>query len=120
MIVKNYEQILFEMLKPIAEDGHRVYLNTVQEDEDDQPEDFIVYRTVTSYGKVYGDGLAQLRACDCDIIVNEHGTGNSEESGYLIRLVEEILNQKEVTYTKSKFLDLDENSSVQVTFSFTL
>ena len=121
MILKDYEQMIFQMLKPLVAKGHRVYLNTVDEDEDDQPLDFIIYRAnVSNYVAVYGDGVPQLRNSDCDIIVNEYGTGNNENSGYLVKLVEQILIDNEISYIRIGGLELDENSSVQTTFSFTL
>lgn len=121
MILKDYEVQLFQLLKPLVSKGYRIYLNTVDEDEDDQPLDFIIYRAnVANYVGVYGDGAPQLRKSDCDIIVNEYGTGNNENSGYLVKAVEQILVDNEISYIKNGGLELGENSSVQTTFSFTL
>ena len=121
MILKDYEAQIFQMLKPLVTQGVQVYLNTVDEDEDDQPLDFVLYRAnVANYASVYGDGVAQIRNSDCDIIVNEYGTGNNEGSGYLVRLVEQILVDHEISYIRTSGLELGENSAVQTTFSFTL
>lgn len=121
MIPKDYNQILFNILKPLLDQGVNLYLNTVSEDEDSQPLDFVVYRTgVVDTALVYGDGKCQLRECECDVIVNEYGTGNSENSGYLVKLVENQLIQNGISYKKYfPGVELKSNTT-QTTFTFVL
>lgn len=117
---KNYDQILYDILKPLKDDIP-LYLNTCPEDEDSQPEDFIVYRTnIVNSTKVYGDGISLIRSCECDIIVNEYGTGNYPNSGEFERRVEQLLIDKNISYAKYRPGVEQKSNSVQTNFTFTL
>lgn len=121
MITKDYNKIVYDLLKPLVEEGVELYLNTVPEDEDSQPADFVVYRTgVVDSALAYGDGKCLLRQCECDVIVNEYGTGNSSTSGQLTKKVEELLIDNEIAY-KKYFPGVElKSNTVQTTFTFIL
>lgn len=121
MIPKDYNQLVYNLLKPLVEDNVELYLNTVPEDENSQPLDFIVYRTgVVDSALAYGDGKCLLRQCECDVIVNEYGTGNRGDSGQLAKNVEEILLKNEIAY-KKYFPGVElKSNTIQTTFTFVL
>lgn len=121
MILKDYDQILFNLLKPLKKDGVQLYLNTVPEDEDSQPLNFVLYRSnVTNSPLIYGDGLCQIRECECDVLVNEYGVGNASSSGELARKVEQLLVDNELVYRKY-FPPVElKSDTAQTTFVVTL
>ena len=57
MTPKDYNLMVYNLLKPLVDEGVELYLNTVPEDENSQPLDFVVYRTgVVDSALAYGDG----------------------------------------------------------------
>lgn len=121
-MTKNYDQILYEILKPLAVKHHaKLYLNAVVSDYDSQPEDYVIYSTgMSNLPKTFGDGKVILRKCSCDITVNEAGTGNGDNSGYLVALVEELLIQHNIPYQKINLGYIESSDSMQTTFDFYL
>lgn len=131
MIIKDYDQMLYDILKSLVTDfegnllpeGERVqlYRNSVDTDMNSQSQDYVVYSTgISNTPRIYGDGKVLTRRCSCDITVNEAGNGNSENSGYLVRKVEEILAEKNIPYTKVSLGYIESSDSMQTTFDFYL
>lgn len=120
-MIKDYDQILYDILKPLKAEDIPLYLNTCPEDEDSMPSDFVVYRTgIVDSAKVYGDGKALIRSCECDVLVNEYGSGNYIDSNTLEHKVEQLLVDQGISYTKYKPGVEQKSNSVQTTFTFTL
>ena len=120
-MVKDYNQILYDILKPLKDEDIPLYLNTCPEDEDSMPSDFVVYRTgIVDSVKAYGDGKTLIRSCECDILVNEYGSGNYANSGTLERKVEQLLIEHDISYIKYRPGVEQKSNSVQVNFTFSL
>lgn len=122
-MIKDYDAILYGMLKPLVtqENPINLYHNVIDEDYNSQPEDFVVYKTgISNTPKVYGDGKILIRKCNCDITVSELGSGNNENSGYLVKQVESILQEHNISYTKISLGYVDSTDSMQTTFDFYL
>lgn len=123
MIVKDYDAILYSILKPLVlkDDPIKLYRNVIDEDYNSQPHDYVVYSSgLSNNPRLYGDGKPIARRCSCDITVNELGTGNNENSGYLVKLVEDILVQNGISYTKVNLGYVEQTDSMQTTFDFYL
>lgn len=122
MIIKDYDKILYGILKPLVlEHQIDLYHNVVDTDYDSQPKDYVVYSTgISNIPRLYGDGKVLMRRCSCDITVNEVGTGNNANSGYLVRLVEEILVQNNIPYSRHDLGYIESVDSMQTTFDFYL
>lgn len=122
MILKDYDKILFSILKPLVLE-HKIdlYHNVVDTDYDSQPKDYVVYSTgISNTPRLYGDGKTLMRRCNCDITVNEVGTGNNDNSGYLVSLVEQALIQSNISYRKIGLGYIESSDSIQTTFDFYL
>lgn len=122
-MIKDYDDILYNILKPlvIREDPIKLYRNVIDTDYDSQPHDYVVYSTgLSNTPKLYGDGKVLLRRCSCDITVNESGTGNNENSGYLVKMVEDLLEQAKISYNKISLGYVESTDSMQTTFDFYL
>ena len=118
--MKNYDQILYDILKPLAA-YTRLYLNDLPVDENSQPEDFVLYRTgVSNTAKIYGDGKVLLRRCACDVLAVEQGDGNKKNSGYLFDMVEQVLIDNNIKYTRTSSGYDNTTDTVQVAFDFLL
>lgn len=123
MIVKDYDNMLFEIIKPLATQQNPVtiYHNVVDTDYNSQAHDYIVYSVgISNTPKLYGDGKTLLRKCSCDITVNEAGTGNRDDSGYLVKQVEDLLIKHKISYTKVFVGYVESTDSVQTAFDFYL
>ena len=91
MIERDYNQLLYEILKPLVmgDNPIKLYRNVIDTDYNSQPHDYVVYKSgLSNTPRLYGDGKVLLRRCSCDITVNELGTGNNDNAGYLVKLVE--------------------------------
>ena len=122
-MIKDYDQLLYNILKPlvVSENPIKLYRNVIDEDYNSTPSDYVVYSTgISNVTRVYGDGKPLLRRCSCDVTVNEAGTGNNENSGYLVRMVEDILVSNNITYTKHSLGYVESTDSMQTTFDFYL
>lgn len=123
MIVKDYDQILYNILKPLVlqDNPVKLYRNVIDTDYNSQPHDYVVYSTgLSNAPRLYGDGKVLARRCSCDITVNELGTGNNENSGYLVKMVEELLVNNHIPYTKISLGYVESTDSIQTTFDFYL
>lgn len=123
MIVKDYDQLLYNILKPLVlkENPVKIYRNVIDTDYNSQPHDYIVYSSgLSNNPRLYGDGKVVLRRCSCDITVSEMGTGNNENSGYLVKMVEEILIENNIAYNKIDLGYVESTDSMQTTFDFYL
>ena len=123
MEIKDYDQLLYNILKPlIVEDSTvKIYRNVIDEDYDSRPDDYIVYSSgLSNNPAVYGDGKVLVRKCSCDITVNEAGTGNNINSGYLVNKVESLLVKNNIHYTKTNLGYIESENSVQTNFDFYL
>ena len=123
MIIKDYDQMCYNLIKPLvlSHPEIKVYRNVIKTDPNSEPEDYIVYSSgLNNTPRVFGDGKVQLRRCNADITVNERGTGNNENSGYLVKLVEEQLVKNNIVYTKMDLGYIEATDSIQTTFDFYL
>lgn len=123
MIPKDYDQMVYNILKPLAlrDPPIKIYRNAVDTDYDSQSEDFIIYSSgISDTPRVYGDGKILARRCSCDITVNESGNGNNDSAGYLIRMVEDLLVANNIHYTKINLGYIEAQDSMQTTFDFYL
>ena len=122
-MIKDYDSILYNILKPlvIGENSVAIYRNVIDTDYNSQPHDYIVYSTgLSNTPRIFGDGKVLARQCSCDITVNELGTGNNENSGYLVKMVEELLVENNIPYTKVNLGYIEQTDSMQTTFDFYL
>lgn len=122
-MIKDYDQMVFDIIKPLAilPNPVKIYRNVIDEDMDSRPQDFIVYSSgISNSPKIYGDGKTLVRRCSCDITVNEGGNGNNEHAGYLVNLVEDLLNKNNISYTKVGLGYVEDMDSMQTTFDFYL
>lgn len=120
---KDYTQMVYEIIKPLAlrTPAIRIYRNVIDEDYDSRPDDFIVYKAgISNSPMLYGDGKTLLRRCNCDITVNERGTGNNSDAGYLVNLVENLLKEQGISYTRIDLGYIESMDSMQTTFDFYL
>lgn len=123
MTIKDYDQMLFDILRPlvIGENPIKLYRNVIDEDYNSQPHDYVVYSSgLSDTPRVYGDGKVLARRCSCDVTVNELGNGNNEKAGYLVKMVEEVLIQNNIHYTKINLGYIESTDSMQTTFDFYL
>lgn len=122
-MIKDYTQMVYEIIKPLAllENPVKIYRNVIDEDYDSRPDDFIVFKSgISNTPSIYGDGKVLTRRCNCDITVNERGTGNNENAGYLVNLVEELLQKNNIHYTRSDIGYVESMDSMQTNFDFYL
>lgn len=122
-MIKDYDKMVFDLVKPLAlkENPVKIYRNVIDEDFNSRPRDFIVYSSgVSNSPKLYGDGKTILRRCSCDITVNEGGSGNNDNSGYLVSMVEGLLQKNNISYTKISLGYIESMDAMQTTFDFYL
>lgn len=122
-MTKDYSQMVYNIIKPLAlqENPVRIYRNVIDEDFNSRPRDFIVYSSgVSDSPRLYGDGKTLLRRCSCDITVNEGGDGNNENAGYLVSAVEQLLIENGISYTKISLGYVESVDAMQTTFDFYL
>lgn len=122
-MIKDYNQMVFDIIKPLAllENPVKIYRNVIDEDYDSRPDDFIVYKSgISNTPRLYGDGKVLARMCSCDITVNERGTGNNEKAGYLVNMVEKLLQENNIPYTRIDIGYVESMDSMQTTFDFYL
>lgn len=123
MIVKDYDDILYRILRPLVEGENpvKLYRNVIDTDYNSQPHDYVVYSSgLSNMPRLYGDGKPVARRCSCDVTVSELGTGNNDNSGYLVRMVEELLVSAGISYTKVNLGYVEQTDSIQTTFDFYL
>lgn len=122
-MIKDYNQMLFDIIKPLAllPNPVKIYRNVIDEDLNSRPRDFVVYSSgVSDSPKLYGDGKVLLRRCNCDITVNEGGDGNNDNAGYLVNMVEELLQKNGISYYKVNLGYVESVDAMQTTFDFYL
>jgi hypothetical protein len=122
-MIKDYTQMVYEIIKPLAllENPVKIYRNVIDEDYDSRPDDFIVFKSgISNTPHIYGDGKVLTRRCNCDITVNERGTGNNENAGYLVNMVEKLLQDNNIHYTRSDLGYVESMDSMQTNFDFYL
>lgn len=122
-MIKDYSQMVYEIIKPLAllDTPVKIYRNVIEEDFNSRPDDFIVYKSgISNTPGIYGDGKVLTRRCNCDITVNERGTGNNENAGYLVNLVEKLLQDNNIHYTRSDLGYIESMDSMQTNFDFYL
>lgn len=65
----NAMDILWELVAPLAGDIP-IYKEVMNEDEDSVPESYLLIREdITNNGRIYGDGAAELRRTNCDLLL---------------------------------------------------
>lgn len=122
-MIKDYDQMVFDIIKPLAvrTPPIKIYRNVVDTDYDSQTEDYVVYSSgISNSPRVFGDGKVLIRRCNCDITVSEAGTGNNDNAGYLVKLVEELLVNAGIPYLKSDLGYVEATDSIQTNFDFYL
>ena len=122
-MIKDYTQMVYEIIKPLAllDNPVKIYRNVIDEDYDSRPADFIVFKSgITNTPHIYGDGKVLTRRCNCDITVNERGTGNNENAGYLVNLVEDLLQKNNISYMRTDLGYVESMDSMQTNFDFYL
>ena len=122
-MIKDFNQMLYNIIKPLAlrDPPVKIYRNVIDEDYNSQPSDYVIYSTgISDTPHIYGDGKVLTRRCSCDITVNERGNGNNDSAGYLINLVEQLLIDNNIHYTKINLGYIDAQDSMQTTFDFYL
>lgn len=122
-MMKDYSGMVYAIIKPLAlrSDPVKIYRNVIDEDFNSRPKDFIVYSSgISDSPKLYGDGKTLLRRCNCDITVNEGGDGNNDNAGYLVSLVEDLLQKNHISYTKVSLGYVENMDAMQTTFDFYL
>lgn len=121
--MKDYNQMVYDILKPLVmgDSPIKLYRNVINEDENSEPEDYVVYATgISNVPRLYGDGKVLLRRCNCDITVNEAGNGNNDNAGYLVKMVEDLLIANNISYTKTNLGYVENQDSMQTNFDFYL
>lgn len=121
--MKDYAQLLYDtVLKPILleDNSIHIYRNAMGEDYDSQPDDFIIYSTMVTTPKIFGDGKVLVTRCSCDITVHEKGDGNNENAGYLISKVREQLIKANIPHTENNLGYIESMDSMQTNFDFYL
>lgn len=119
--MKDYDQMLYDILKPLAlEDPPvRIYRNSVDVDLNSQSADYVVYSTgLNNYPRLYGDGKTLVRRCSCNVTVIEAGDGNNDNAGYLVNKVEKLLSDRLISYTRIDVGYVESADSMQTSFEF--
>lgn len=120
MIAKDCGRLLWELVKPLRKQVP-IYINTVPEDENSQPDNFILLRPdIVNNTSVWGDGVSLMRKSECDIIISEAGSGNSEHSGEIVAEVERLLSEKEIPYKKYSAGAVLRSNTVETTITVNL
>lgn len=122
-MIKDYDDLLYNILKPLVlgDNPVKLYRNVIDTDYNSQPHDYVVYSSgISNTPILYGDGKTLLRRCSCDVTVNEAGTGNNDNAGYLVKMVEYLLQKSGISYTKIFLGYVESTDSVQTTFDFYL
>lgn len=122
-MIKDYDDLLYNILKPLVlgDNPVKLYRNVIDTDYNSQPHDYVVYSSgISNTPRLYGDGKTLLRRCSCDVTVNEAGTGNNDNAGYLVKMVEYLLQKSGISYTKIFLGYVESTDSVQTTFDFYL
>lgn len=93
-------QSLYNIVKPLANEIE-IYKEVMTEDENSTPDSYILLKSdMTDTGRVYGDGKAQLRASDCDILLISKGTADVSTDLHNVnkRKVKALLDDLEIDY----------------------
>lgn len=62
-------EVLWNVVSPLA-DEIPIFKNVMSEDENSVPDSYLLIRAdVSDSGRIYGDGGAQLRRSNCDVIL---------------------------------------------------
>lgn len=91
---------LWAIVKPLCEDIP-IYKEVMDEDEDSVPTSYLlIRRDVTDRGRVYGDGKAQVRQSNCDLILVSRSKGKTAKDIHSanIERVKNVLDQAEIAY----------------------
>ena len=115
-------QKLYDIVKPLANEIE-IYKEVMTEDENSTPDSYLLIKSdMTNTGRVYGDGKAQLRASDCDIILISKGTADVSTDLHNInrRKVMALLDELDIDYIGVN-LGYDDNiKSTQYTWTVTV
>ena len=93
-------QKLYDIVKPLANEIE-IYKEVMTEDENSTPASYLLIKSdMTNTGRVYGDGKAQLRASDCDIVLISKGTADVSTDLHNVnkRKVMQLLDMQDVDY----------------------
>lgn len=92
--------MLYNIVKPLANEIE-IYKEVMTEDENSTPDSYILLKSdMTTSGRVYGDGKAQLRGSDCDILLVSKGTADVSTDLHNVNQskVEDLLDSQEIDY----------------------
>ena len=103
-------QILWDIMKglmydknnKLLKDGITIYKETMNEEDNDIPDSYILLRSQTSDSvKTYGDGVSLIRNADCDIILVTKGYAEDTTDLHNINKVKikNHLKAQEIPYT---------------------
>lgn len=113
------ERFLWETIgQPLLAQEIRVFLGVMNEDP--TPEDYVLLRyDVTDVAREFGDGSAQIRASDCDIIVVGNNTINDNWVVENAWEVQKILDGLEINYQTidNGFDERTNTSSITITLN---
>lgn len=115
-------QQLYNIVKPLANEIE-IYKEVMTEDENSTPDSYILLKSdMTDSGRVYGDGKAQLRASDCDILLISKGTADVSTDLHNVnkRKVKALLDDLEIDYIGVNLGYDDSIKSTQHTWTVTV
>lgn len=97
---KSSWEALWEIVKPLQAEIP-IYKEVMDEDEDSVPNSYLlIRRDVTDGGRIYGDGKAQTRQSNCDLILVSKSKGKSAKDIHSVNIerVKSVLDQAEIDY----------------------
>jgi hypothetical protein len=113
---------LWDIVKSLA-DTIPIYREAMDEDENSTPESYLILRSDVSSGvELYGDGSAQIRRSDCDLILISKGkaTKSTDTHNQNKALIAAALDSAGILY-EGYNLGYDETlKSTEYTFSVTI
>ena len=92
---------LWQVVAPLAQEIP-IYKQVMDEDENSVPESYLLIRSdIVDNGDIYGDGHAELRKNEADIILISKSTGARSDDIHNVNRakVQKFLNDADMTYT---------------------
>lgn len=124
MIIYNKAPIdvLWDVVKDLA-DTIPIYKEGMDEDENSTPDSYLILRSDVSSGvELYGDGSAQIRRSDCDLILISKGKATKSTDTHNVNKasIAQALENADIPYDGYN-LGYDETlKSTEYTFSVTI
>lgn len=112
--------VLYDIVKPLANQIPDIFKNSMTEDENDIPESYILLRAeISDTTVVYGDGKSKIRSADCDIVLVSKGTAPNSDSLHNVNrsVIKKHLLEQGISYSGNN-LGYDSNhKNTQYVFS---